>query len=671
MLTGYPSEFGADTQINDHHFHAAYAIMSAATVARFDANWAAQENWGGMVNLLVADANNWDRSDERFPFLRSHDAYAGHSWASGHGAFAEGNNQESSSESMNFATAAILWGETTGQQEIRDLGVFLHATETTAVEQYWFDVDDQVFPAAYPHVAIGMVWGGKGVHSTWFGGDPEFIHGINILPITGGSLYLGRHPDHVVANYDEIVSERNAQPTVWKDILWEYLALADPGRALGYYLADPGYEPFDGESRAHTLHWLYSLKKLGRVDTTVTADTPTYGVFRDATGDMNYVAYNAGSTELVVTFSDGFSMTVSPGVLASQGTAVENPNAPVALLQATRTSGKIPLTVGFQGSSSFDRAGRPLEYRWDFDGRATSSQADTSFTFTEPGEFWVTLSVTNDVPATARDSVLITVLGNGTPFLGTPRTIPGRIEAEHYDVGGEGVAYHDVDANNIGLAFRPDEAVDLEGANGGGFDVYWIVAGEWIEYTIKVQEEGRYNFLPYVATVPGFGDFTLLIDGEDVSGRKAVRSTGGFQFWRAVPVNNVFLTSGEHIMRFEFDSLSDQTGWLFSLNYIDVERLSDVGTQEDGLPADFDLSPSFPNPFAASSTIEYTLPAPTKVRLEVFNTLGQQVRTLVDRHQQAGHYAVIFDASGLPSGVYVYRMTAPDFHQTRSVLLVK
>ncbi|HBZ37834.1 MAG TPA: hypothetical protein DEO59_04925, partial [Balneola sp.] len=109
VLTGYPSGFGADNQINDHHFHASYAVMSAATIAQYDSSWASQENWGGMVNLLIKDANNWDRTDTQFPFLRSHDIYAGHSWASGHGAFGDGNNQESSSESMNFAAAAFLW----------------------------------------------------------------------------------------------------------------------------------------------------------------------------------------------------------------------------------------------------------------------------------------------------------------------------------------------------------------------------------------------------------------------------------------------------------------------------------------------------------------------------------------------------------------------------------
>ena len=161
--------------------------------------------------------------------------------------------QESSSESMNFATAAILWGEATGQQEIRDLGVYLHATEKTAIEQYWFDVDDAVFPEDYPHVAVGIVWGGKGVHSTWFGANPEFIHGINILPVHAGSLYLGHYPDYVLANYNEIVSERSGQPIIWQDILWEFLALSDPNLALSYYFLDNEYEPFDGESFARVV----------------------------------------------------------------------------------------------------------------------------------------------------------------------------------------------------------------------------------------------------------------------------------------------------------------------------------------------------------------------------------------------------------------------------------
>ena len=672
VLTGYPSGFGADNQVNDHHFHSSYAIRSAATIAQYDANWASQEQWGGMVNMIIKDSNNWDRSDAQFPFLRSHDAYAGHSWAAGHGDFGDGNNQESSSESMNFASAVILWGETTAQQEIRDLGVFLYTTEASAVDQYWFDVDNAVFPAQYPHVAIGMVWGGKGVHSTWFGADPEFIHGINILPITSGSLYLGRNPDYVLANYNEIVAERSGQPVVWQDILWEYLALSDPNLALSYYYADINYEPFDGESRAHTLHWLYNLKKMGRPALDITANTATYSVFRNSAGELTYVGYNASSVERLISFSDGYSMTVGPNETHSESTFSENLNAPVALLLADKTSGKAPLTIDLKGSTSFDRNGSPLRFSWDIGSQATSSRADTVYTFTTPGEYWVKLTVTNGLNLVSTDSTLIKVLGNGSPFLGSPHRIPGRIEAEHFDFGGEGRAYHDADANNIGLAFRPNEGVDLEGANDGGFDVYWITAGEWLEYTFEVTEAGNFDISPFVATVPGFGHFRLLVDNVDVSGIKPVTNTGGWQFWKPILIPSVPIEAGLHVMRFEFDSQTDKTGWLFSLNYIQVSRSTSVGKEElDELPDAYKLDQNYPNPFNPSSEILFSLPKADQVKIEVFNSLGQHVAMLVNGPMEAEHHRIVFDGHNLPTGIYYYRMTTATFSQTRNMLLIK
>jgi endoglucanase Acf2 len=676
VLTGYPSGYGADNQINDHHFHAAYAIMGAATVAQYDSTWASPDHWGGMVDLLIRDCNNWDRADTRFPFLRSHDAYAGHSWAAGHGDFGDGNNQESSSESMNFATAVILWGEATGQTDIRDLGVYLHATETTAVEQYWFDVDNAVFPADYPHVAIGMVWGGKGVHSTWFGANPEFIHGINILPVNGGSLYLGHHPDHVLANYNEIVSERGGQPIIWQDLLWEYLALADPNLALAHYFADNGYEPFDGESRAHTMHWLFNLKKMGRVETTILADIPTYAVFRDGAGDLTYVATNAGAASRLVTFTDGFSFTVGPRATASFSTSPAAPDAPVVLLMANKTSGKAPLTIRFEGSQSFDPNGHPLTFAWSFASAGSSTAADTTVTFTGVGSHWVHLTVTNSLALSARDSVLVTVLPNGTPFTGVPAPVPGRIQAENYDLGGEGIAYHDVNANNIGLVYRANEGVDLEGAAGGGYDLYWIVAGEWVEYTFSVAQAGTFDFVPYVTTVPGFGNFTLSIDNVDVSGKRPVPSTGGWQFWTPIRVAGVPLAAGTHIMRFDFDSDSDKTGWLFSLNYIDVERVVLSGVDDGSVPGAAITARSYPNPFNPQTTIEYVVPADGPVRLAIFDARGRQVRLLAEARMPTGTHTITWDGRGddgqlLASGVYFLRFEAAGAARVGKLVLLK
>ncbi len=677
VLTGYPSGYGADNQINDHHFHMSYAIVSAATIAQYDAAWASQEQWGGMVNMLIRDANGWDREDPLFPFLRSYDIYAGHSWAAGHGDFEEGNNQESSSESMNFASAVVLWGEVTGQPEIRDMGIFLYATETTAVEQYWFDVDGEVFPEDYPHNAIGMVWGSKGVHATWFGGAPEFVRGINMLPITSGSLYLGRHPEYVITNYNEIVELGNGQPELWKDLFWLYLSMGDADQALTHYFAESttvNYndhdEVFNGLSQPFTMHWLYNMKKMGHVDTTVTADIATYAVF--SKGDAKtYIAYNAGDTEREVTFSDGFSMMVPAGKTHSETTAQVNPNAPIIIMTADKTKGKSPLTIHFDASNSFDRNDLDLTFDWDFGEPGTSSAIDTTVTFTEVGEYTVLLTVNNTNGLVSTDSIKVEVLPNGTPYGGSPPKVPGTIFARDYDEGGEGIAYHDVDANNAGLLYRPDEGVDLFG-DGGVIHVYQIIASEWIEYTFEVEEAGNYIFEPYFATVPGFGTFKLKVDNVDISGTKAVTGTGSFINFQPIEIEQTYLDAGTHRMRFEFDSETDKKGWLMSFSKIEVTKGDAVSSEySDNKPKEFSLSQNYPNPFNPTTQINYSIPNTSSVTLYVMNSLGQRVATLVDGKQSAGSYSISFDASSLASGVYFYTLKAEDFSLTRKMLLIK
>ena len=91
----------------------------------------------------------------------------------------------------------------------------------------------------------------------------------------------------------------------------------------------------------------------------------------------------------------------------------------------------------------------------------------------------------------------------------------------------------------------------------------------------------------------------------------------------------------------------------------------------DALPALFWLSQNYPNPFNPSTTIRYCLPNRLHVTLTVYNTLGQQVAVLQNGEQQAGFHELQFDASGLASGVYLYRLQAGDFISTKRMLILK
>ncbi|MEX0679826.1 MAG: T9SS type A sorting domain-containing protein [Balneolales bacterium] len=91
----------------------------------------------------------------------------------------------------------------------------------------------------------------------------------------------------------------------------------------------------------------------------------------------------------------------------------------------------------------------------------------------------------------------------------------------------------------------------------------------------------------------------------------------------------------------------------------------------DEVPSAFELKQNYPNPFNPSTLIQYNIPEPVYVRLEVFNILGQPVATLVNDFKDTGHYEVVFDASELSSGTYLYRLSAGRFMQTRSLLLIR
>ena len=92
---------------------------------------------------------------------------------------------------------------------------------------------------------------------------------------------------------------------------------------------------------------------------------------------------------------------------------------------------------------------------------------------------------------------------------------------------------------------------------------------------------------------------------------------------------------------------------------------------EDQLPLEFGLRQNYPNPFNPSTSIEYTLPDASNVRLEVFNILGQRVAILIDARQDAGHHSYTWHAGQRPSGIYFYRITAGSDQKTRKMVLLK
>ncbi|TVQ07856.1 MAG: glycosyl hydrolase family protein [Balneolaceae bacterium] len=117
---------------------------------------------------------------------------------------------------------------------------------------------------------------------------------------------------------------------------------------------------------------------------------------------------------------------------------------------------------------------------------------------------------------------------------------------------------------------------------------------------------------------------------------------------------------------------SDNFTWYFDDLVVDAER---VGTSVPGhgsdLPVTYELRQNYPNPFNPTTQIQFNLPEQAHVMLEVYNIMGQRVATLANGAFRAGRHDVVFDATGLASGVYLYHLRTPSFSQTQKMLLAK
>jgi len=167
-----------------------------------------------------------------------------------------------------------------------------------------------------------------------------------------------------------------------------------------------------------------------------------------------------------------------------------------------------------------------------------------------------------------------------SPYGGTPWAIPGTIQAENYDLGGEGVAYHDNDSANNGGQYRTSEGVDIETTTdtGGGYNVGWTRTGEWIEYTVNVQTTGTYTLTERVASGASTGQFRIEFDGVDVTGTVTCPNTGGWQNWTSIS-QTVNLTAGQHVMRIYF--LGDET----NINYFTFSLMATPTPTRTNTPA--------------------------------------------------------------------------------------
>lgn len=186
-------------------------------------------------------------------------------------------------------------------------------------------------------------------------------------------------------------------------------------------------------------------------------------------------------------------------------------------------------------------------------GSDNTSPYSFSWTPQIKGSYTITAVATNGVGnKTTSSAVSIKVNVPQGPYNETWNLIPGTIQAENYDVGGNGSSYSDGSAGNTGGAtFRMDEDVDIETCTdaGGGYNIGFATAGEWLEYSVDVQKYGVYDIGFRIAANGDAKTLSLSLDEKSIATNVPIPNTAGWQTWQTVLVKNVTLQPGKKILR--------------------------------------------------------------------------------------------------------------------------
>lgn len=178
-----------------------------------------------------------------------------------------------------------------------------------------------------------------------------------------------------------------------------------------------------------------------------------------------------------------------------------------------------------------------------------------------------------------------------TPYSGSAISLPGKLEVENYDKGGQNIAYYDSDGGNSGGQYRTLEGVDVETCTEGGYNVGWINGNEWLEYTVNVAAAGTYDIeVRYAGTSAGVAEI-IFSNGSKTTGDIAIASTGGWQSWATKTITGIALIAGEQIMRINIKSGG------YNLNFVNVKSVGAADTE----------APSAPTALATSNVGQYSL----------------------------------------------------------------
>ncbi|MBD3168924.1 MAG: T9SS type A sorting domain-containing protein [candidate division Zixibacteria bacterium] len=293
-------------------------------------------------------------------------------------------------------------------------------------------------------------------------------------------------------------------------------------------------------------------------------------------------------------------------------------------------------------------------------------------------------------PGTGNNAIVCSPYGNGKFYLGSNSGVH-----VSFDAGETFLPMNDGLGNLSVKSLEIDQYGRLLAGTGYGIFKYEIPVGIFAtphEDPLYVQPGGFFNFTGILTNnTPfyGIGDVWIMVRTPDGS------LFGPLQIFRGVPLSPGQTIIAENIEQYvphwvpfgEYEYVSyaglypnlkiDSSSFNFTVRYPrggDADEWKLSGWFDDQYaekPAAVRLYDNYPNPFNAATVIEYEIPSDCRVKLEVYNIMGQLIGQLVDEYQQAGNYKVNWNGESFSSGIYFYKLTTGDKQVTKRMTLLK
>jgi len=203
----------------------------------------------------------------------------------------------------------------------------------------------------------------------------------------------------------------------------------------------------------------------------------------------------------------------------------------------------------------------------------------------------------------------------------------------------------------------------------------WSPDGQWIAFMRRLNDT-TYNYYKIRPDGTGLTALTAFTTRSAIFKEGGAWTRDASKIIVAALINGVqgiyaIATDGSHGIGLVQTAAGDPIDFVGSVTGNVNAQLTDIHEEGKGIPSRFELLQNYPNPFNPATTIEYGLPSASRVELRLYDILGREVATLVNEVQTPGYHTVRFDASGLASGVYFYRLRAGEFTQTKRMLLLR